>query len=466
MNVISLDLFLLVAGLTVTIYFRFFKENYKFQAVCQLIGTFWAQYSYGVSFSLGRIVPFISGTRLRGDRGDVLRSFVPFVVYSVITTLIFSFFWKIPSGIQTFYGELRVLIQLAVFTSIVLNTLGLGKTITLPNAPLYLRNILSLAAAIHGLASVYQLVATEVGLPVIGISRAHLQDLDVGIFESGESLVYRVGGLAGEPKTVAVIFGIHLLCMIFVPAPESWTRHRLLLEYATGLLSASCFVLSYSTSAYVAIIVAILILTWRFRNEAGLRFLKIAVFSLAVVLIVLIFLGNMGNFSDVLGYMRLRTVDRFFSGEVDPPVAASIELLQDDSRTLFLGTGMGGSSFSIMRYMGAPWDLSYAANIGIILLLVESGVIGTLLLLWPCWKLYRIKLPVNGHQHYWDCRFLLCIGVATLIFQLLGSGIYLGYPLAIGCMAGSYELAGRTPATGNPSEVLRVAERDSKGLDA
>jgi hypothetical protein len=409
--------------------------------MCQFVATFWAQISYGVSFSLGRIVPFISATSLKGPRVAGLNSFIPFVVFSIGGTIILSFFWEVPQGVQKFYGELRSSIQIVVFVSLVLNSIGLSRALLHKRASLYFREGLTICALIHGVASLYQLAASELGLPLIGISRAHLQEVDVGVFDGGESsLVYRVGGLAGEPKTVAVIFGIHILTMFFVPLHSSWSKNRRLLEFGVGGLSFVCFVMTYSTSVYIGIAIAFCVLAWRFWRESGVRFIRIVVFGIVCALVLYLAATTIAGDSDVITSVRVRTIDRYYAGELDPVIGASLDILENNVHILLFGTGMGGSSFAIMRSLGAAWNLSYAPNIGIVFFLIEWGILGTGLFLFPCWLLYRRKMPVPGDPNYWECRFFLCVGVSTLIIHLLSSGIYLGYPLAVSCLAAAYNL--------------------------
>src|SRR5215467_8259501 len=107
MDVLTLDAPLLIIGLPLLIWLRLTKPNHVFQIWCQFIATFWAQYSWIVSWSLGKLVPILSATSPGKNRTPLLHLFVPFVVYTIVASMLASLFWAIPADVSVMYGEYR-----------------------------------------------------------------------------------------------------------------------------------------------------------------------------------------------------------------------------------------------------------------------------------------------------------------------------------------------------------------------
>src|SRR5690242_13671210 len=114
-SVISLDIPVLLAGLAALILGRFVLRPSEYQIVCQFVGTFWAQFSFGVNWSLARITPIFSAIAQPRQASSYGWMFIPLAVYVPVTALLLSLMWPIPSYASGPYGDYRVLIQIVNF---------------------------------------------------------------------------------------------------------------------------------------------------------------------------------------------------------------------------------------------------------------------------------------------------------------------------------------------------------------
>jgi hypothetical protein len=149
----------------------------------------------------------------------------------------------------------------------------------------------------------------------------------------------------------------------------------------------------------------------------------------------------------LLGLLEKRTVGRM-DQEIDPPIEAALWALANNSLILMFGTGLGGGSFPIMRYWNTTYDYSYAPNVGGVLLLLESGVIGATLLLLPFTLLLikavkGISIGTGQTISTWNIRFLCGLGLSAMCFMLTSSGIAMGYILSVACIVAAAQLAAR-----------------------
>lgn len=449
MNVIAPDYPLLVAGLVLVIWARVWQPRYVFHLLCQAVATVNAQYSLGLSLSLGRLVPILASTSPRRFEPGLTRWFLPFVLYAIGLTLIQSQRWAIPHGISPFYGEFRFVVQLINFITLALSASALYEVLRHPRAPLLAADMLTGINIIHGLASIYQLVAAHMGLPLIGISRPHSSVVDVASQAIGDASLLRPGGLAGEPKSAAVIFGAYLIVRAFGMPIRTMTPRRRFIEGAALVIASFAFLETLSTSAFFGAAAGAAVLVVRF--PGSLRSILLRLTAIGGFALLGWTLSSSDSEIQIMDVLRLRTVDRFQdeSTALDPPVAACLDAIEADLTIATFGTGLGGSSFIVMRSLGST-DLSYAPNISLVLAVTELGMLGTLLMLIPVTVLYFRGVRARDPTTYSAARFYFTLSIGTLAIQLAGSGIPMGFSLAIGalCAANSVGEKGFCPEAG------------------
>lgn len=445
MNAITFDTPLLFGSLLWLLWLRLFAPAYRFQLSSQLVGTLWAQYPFMLSWSLAKLVPILSATTWYPRRIRGASLFMPFIVYTIAGGLVSSFFWNVPSYVSYLYGEGRLWVQFVTFLSLVLCTRAYAAALLSPEAPLLMWKVIVSIGIIHGLAFLYQYLAAYVDLPLIGISRAHGLTLDgaagdLAAYSVGGIDILRPGGLAGEPKTVAVLFGVVLVMSIVCGNPIKQDKKWNLLYKTSIALSGSCFVAAFSTSAYVGLLASVV----------GLVALGFVRFS-GYVKIVVIALLSIGIVEFVLAYKDLPTLTELFSlrfydriinvqkGAMDPPVEAALQVLTTNPLVLLFGTGIGGGTFYLQDYLKTQFEYAFAPNIGGVHLLLEHGLIGTLLFLGPVFLLLvKVRLMMVSDRYVvpWEWKFIFGLSVSSMMFMLSGSGIAMGYPLAIGSLLG------------------------------
>jgi len=288
-------------------------------------------------------------------------------------------------------------------------------------------------AVLHGVFFIYQYVAMAFGLPLVGISRAFNLTLDyrvadVAVFVSGSGMeILRPGGLAGEPKTVAIIFGIVLFATLYLGHQLDSKRHDRLLTICAGLLSFFGFFAAFSTSAFfglgMAFVGTTLALKGKYFFKTGKRLL---LFIVPASLVLLTYLST----GDFLSLLSERTAGRL--GDVlDPTVDASLRAMLNSVPIALFGTGEGGSSFVIMKYLNEPFEYSYAPNISFIRLAVENGLLG-LFLFFAAYALLVIRALLMLRSDRSGIRLLFfTISMSAMSLCMAGTGISLGIPLSI-----------------------------------
>lgn len=313
---------------------------------------------------------------------------------------------------------------------------------------------LTIAVIVHGLASIYQLIATTAGLPLIGISRpfgltAGEASGDVAAFvtKGGESL-YRPGGLAGEPKTVAVVYGIYVIAFAFggyhltgrVLGSRAW------LAYVAFLLSIIGFVAAFSTSAIFGLLVALPIAAVLLGTGRRRRVLLVAPIALSAGLLIWMYLTDVNSLDSVVAILGERTTGRIEDDELDAPVQASLDTIASNPLVALFGVGLGGSSFLTMAFVGEAFEYSFAPNIGLVLLLVELGVVGCGLLLWPLASRIRRAAKSARRDREPHRSLLVAVAISACVLCLAGSGIPLGLALAVGAAGAAVRLLVDTKA--------------------
>lgn len=456
MNTVIFDGPILVIGIVSLLWMRFHRSATVFQVACQFFGTFLAQYSFIVAWSLGKIVPILSCTSVPRQRVKFAVLFMPFVGYVLISGLILSNFFKIPSGVAFAYGAGRIWVQLFVFATMVMSSRALAAGLLHEHGGIILWKGLTVAALVHGIASLYQYLAIAAGLPLIGISRSHGETIDGGVGDvaafdfGGITDIYRPGGLAGEPKTVAVIFGIYLFCQILSGWPPGASVRWKQLAKCAVAMSLVCFVGAFATSAFLGAAMCAVVLVPFFANSRRnltklVKYFVLSVVALAIAFVGVKYLLNI-NFFDII---MLRTIGRIGEGGVDAPIEAALHIIASSPMVLFFGTGIGGGSFEIMSYLKTVYQYALAPNVNMVLMLLEFGAVGTLLLLVPfCILSLRVGAVIRDSRRSggssvrsWSVKLMFVAGVSTMCLMVSGSGIPMGFSLSVGCMLAAAQLA-------------------------
>lgn len=450
MTSITLDIPLLIIGIIVLIWMRFKSPPYEFQVACQFIGTIWAQYSFGLSWSIQKIAILFSATDFRQNyRRYYFGLFFPLVLYVIIGGVALSFFWPVPQQTNFLYGEGRIIVQLGLFIGLVFATRAFGHAMCQEAGPILLWKALVLLGLMHGLASIYQYLALSLNLPLLAISRAHGLTLDGGVGDiaaftiDGGDVILRPGGLAGEPKTAAVIYGMIIISLLGVPRPGSIEKKWKNLCIFSILFSIFGFIVASSTSGFISLVFAFLLLLLFNVIKIKNYFLILLIFSIIIFITdYILYRNNLPSFSALFGS---RVTDRLISGENDPPVQAAIDIMSSNLFVLLFGTGIGGSTFYIQELMNSNFEYTHTPNIGIIAILIENGLVGLLLLLVPFFLLFlhARNATLKNDQQSWEIRFLLAIATSVMIFMMAGSGISMGYPIAVGAILAAANVAVR-----------------------
>jgi hypothetical protein len=444
--VLDLPVAIAVAAFLIFVLLR--RGKRAFVLACHAASTFGAQFSAFVTISLVRVLPIAIapfGLR-RGSAG--LSAFGPFAVYSLVVTALGSFSWEIPRGIAFFYGDGRVYVQLFNLAMLILATRATAFALSDKDAVKLLWRYLTVVMLIHGIASLYQLIAVFVGLPAIGISRpfnltAGDSEGDVAAFATSTGMIIaRPGGLAGEPKGMAAMYGAYIASYLFGGRAllEEW-RERVLMR-ATLSLSLIGFLAAFSTSAIIGGAVAIVVCTFLL-GTGRIRSAFVYVPALAALGITVWLDLTHVQLQDFGSVFQARTTGRLEEGAMDPPVEASIQAFLQNPLIGAFGTGMGGSSFIVMKYLHETFQYAYAPNIGIVLLLVELGTVGTVLLLFPIAQLLWRASALSKATSDATVGALVALSLSTMIFCLTGSGNPLGIPLAIAAAVGALAISAK-----------------------
>ncbi len=441
MNIIDIDIPLLVSCFLVAVWAKIFRSQQFFQLLCQFLATFTAQYSLVVSWSLARLIPIFAATDISRSRSEGLSEYLPFVLYSIFASLIFSQFWYIPSSVKFWYGDGRVFVQVFNFSVLVAVTVTLTSALLEKGGLKLLLFFLQLAAIVHGFASFYQVVAGNFGLPLIGISRSHGENAnefgDVAAFISSRgNEILRPGGLMGEPKSAAVLFGIVLMHHIFFRIEYKLTTKQRLFHQLSLALSLFGFISAFSTSGFIGFAVAFFVIVFSTASSAERLKIILRVLSFSVLLALGWSYLNGANEDGLFDILADRSLGRFTEGQaLDIPVEASLDKLMTSPLIAIFGVGMGGSSFVVMEYIGESFDYAFAPNIIFVLFLIESGLIGTLFFLGVFTRHFARVRQSLLFKFDSEIKALFVVAVSAMIIGLSGSGIALGMPLAVACMA-------------------------------
>jgi hypothetical protein len=269
--------------------------------------TFGAKFSFIVNWTFGKVLPIlvIPYALRKGNTG--LAVFAGFVAFVFFNTLIQSLFWDIPEGVNFAYGEGRYIVQLFNFTMAALLTRATVLAFNEAREVNIFWRIFSYAILAHGLASLYQLIAGSLGLPLLGISRPFDlvmdgQVADVALFsnESGQ-FVYRPGGLAGEPKGIAVLYGIYITGYLFGGSLLPLNHREKLVSRVVFFLALFGFIAAFSTSAFIGIVpIAIVCLyVWGVGKFTKIAFYLLLFLAVSIPLWVMITSISLDDFATI-----------------------------------------------------------------------------------------------------------------------------------------------------------------------
>lgn len=446
MTVLSVSLPVAIGAALLLLFILLRRGTREFVLAAQAVGTLSAQTSYVVTLSIGRLLPIVlAPLGLRRQRSG-LAPWAPFVGYVCVATAIGAWTWEIPAGVTFMYGQGRVYVSLFNFLMLVLVARAVALALIDRESVRTLWTYFCYIVMLHGLASLYQLVAVRVGLPVIGISRpfgltAHAGTGDVAAFvTTAGDVITRPGGLAGEPKTAAIVFGMYIVCYLFGARELASTKRARLVGMATLGLAILGFLAAFSTSAIFGLGASLLLCLLVLGARRTRLTMVYAVLLGAVAFGVWIHWtqASTGNFDAIL---MERTTRRVVDTPMDAPVQASLHAIKSNPWILIFGTGLGGSSFLTMKWLGESFSYSYAPNIGIVLSMVEVGCIGTILLLSPfALALLKLAHRVRHQAASAEASTLVALAISSLLLYLTGSGLPLSMPLAVGAIAGARRL--------------------------
>jgi hypothetical protein len=255
---------------------------------------------------------------------------------------------------------------------------------------------------------------------------------DVAMFVSNSGLkILRAGGLAGEPKTVAVIFGMVLFASLYVGHRLDSKRHERLFTSCATSLSLFSFFATLSTSAFFGLGAAFMGSALTLKSK---HLLRVGSRSLLLIVPSLLALSIFFPMSDFSSLMAERTTSRLSNNEMDPPVEAALHAIMNSVPIALFGTGEGGSSFVIMKYLNRPFEYAFSPNIGFIRLAVENGLIG-ILLFFLAYAILTKKALLMFHSDRSSIRLLFfTTSISTMFLCMAGSGIPLGIPLSLASM--------------------------------
>jgi hypothetical protein len=435
LNTIFLDVPVAIIIVILLIIAAYYGKNI-FVLSSHAISTFAAQFPLGVNLSVAKVLPFflISAGLQRGVSG--LKPYIPFLMYALLTTLLCSMLWNIPPETSFFYGKGRVYVQIFNLFMLALVTRGTAIALRTKYTVKSLWYFMTIAIVIHGISSLYQMIASNMGLPLIGISRPFNQDIEyydnIAAFVTGyNTVIIRPGGLVGEPKAAAICYGIFILSYIFGGNKIHIKWLSINITTLGLILSIHGFIAAFSTSAIIALIPAIVINILLIGNKQHLKAINYTLIALIMGLTLWIYLTDINNFSDLADIFYDRSAARFTDAELDAPLAASIEAIIENPLIAIFGYGMGGSSFLTMEYLHTTFEYSYAPNVGIILFLIEYGIVGTILFFAPLiFALIQAARNIRKTKNL-EISLLISISVSTCLFSLTGSGLPFGYPLIV-----------------------------------
>ncbi len=325
---------------------------------------------------------------------------------------------------------------------------------------------LLLSTALLVLGGAYELLAVRAGLPWMGIIRpeqgvsGHTAsfNLPAGI------AVPRLGSLVGEPKALAQ-FLLPILLLSFLMRSMRVAVRGFLASKAFLAVTLALFVLTFSTSSWLALVVSAPVVTF-----IGLRRYFWPVASGALLVVGAVAIAAIQGETTLGTIIALRLIEPFrplqqgveylYSyGSVlrgyGSETAAVLYLL-DNPRFLWLGVGPGNGTYHIAPLLSHSLEAIVSVNSGVVRELLEWGVPGLLAFWWLFFGALREASRVGGKlPHSSAPARLLWLSMALMIpvlandlfFSSEGSGqvwFYLGILAASTRLGRAHAAAPRT----------------------
>lgn len=470
MSGVSLSLPLFLIGICVLVYGWLRLRADQFHSLAFAVSLLSGFVTAGVVWRLDRLAPLAMVARLPRRVSGELPALAPFVIYAVFATLVFSRFWNVPDQVSLAYGDLRFLVQLFNLAGLVACTITVSRSFLRGMAMQDLVQVIWWFTAINVLVVVYQYVVLVVpSLPQIGMSRSYDEDVRLASFSQGELNIFRPGALTGEPKALASIMVLYLVTWAAGVnfgnrGPIGPTNSRRLAVAALVVI-----LLTFSTTALVTLTLAVFGVRLANAGEGSdLRALRrlslIVVFIILAVIGVVLWLPS-GEGVDMLTERYIGRLQGFTDDQKGLDQIALMVWSESLSRIVY-GTGMGGISFEMMRYIDANWALAYAPNIGSVVVLCDLGLLGLGLLLIPLVRLVLRSRKMQRHRPDPMRRAARSIGLCLCILWLAGSGPSLGLAVGLGLLASAASRFGfaatamSTCERGAHQRVVMIARRD------
>jgi hypothetical protein len=259
-------------------------------------------------------------------------------------------------------------------------------------------------------------------------------------FLSGESLVYRMSSLGGEPKHLGAIMVAGLLIMqLYWIVAQSRISPKQLGLYAFIAASAAATV---STTALYLWMVGTIVLTGivtpffalGYSTRIAATFTVSAVMLVGVVALVLAIGAAQGEGSFVASVIRTITVEREFGVIEDSDEGILQYLLANPARAV-LGSGLGNIHLYADTYL-APVVAQFAsgtafvAKAGYLRILSELGIVGLLIL---TAAVFYEAMQCRAHMRAFSVRG---DRASVVLFAMMGGGliaVYIAF-LAVGTL--------------------------------
>ncbi len=271
----------------------------------------------------------------------------------------------------------------------------------------------AIAASIHAAYGLYQLAAVPLGLPVRGILRGVDQ-----VQLASEGFLFRINGLASEPKRLGYVLAIGALALLELAAQSEDRAGRWLRRSGLGVMAISLLTLSGSYLLALALSAGAVTLLFP-------RFLKLmTVFVLLVAGATLVFPGVAARVGDVLEAgldRRLEEVDRRLSGaRVYRQEFYAEEYLTRHPERVLLGVGIGRSNAAFLAEFGngAGYDGTFRLPLNSQALQIVLDLGGPALLI-VYWLLGGLVLRARRLRDLFLLLVLLLLGAQSLSILVL-----------------------------------------------
>ena len=297
--------------------------------------------------------------------------------YAAIITVIGATMWPVEAmdTISPVYGKLRAWVQIVNWALWMGASWQVALAFSAPGALKKASPYILGVGLFLSFYAYYQFFANRYGLPIVDLG-SHLRH---GAFIIEGERFFRPGSLVGEPKGFGAILVVWLSLLstrMLYRAWGLWAWFLLFVFLVTLLLTSS-------TSAWVSAIclfglVAYLVL----RSKGSLRLVGVGVGFVPVVLLCFVVLDVVVFTNvDLWEIFHLRLILRMEQPVSDMSEIVALEVLKEEPSLGLLGTGMGGMSFFIARYLGGEQTTILFPNNGLLGMICNLGIVGVFLIL-------------------------------------------------------------------------------------